>query len=102
MHNAPAFIGAVTDSRPHTNASKAPAITVADNETNLAIVLAACPIELLRVGNGLLSRLDLIPNTGALLQITTFSGQLDQLLVGLYTDKSSVWVQEDFSGKGSE
>ena len=55
-----------------------------------------------QVGNGLLSRLPLIPSAGALLQVTTFSGQLNQVLVGVYTDKSSVWVQEDFSGKSPE
>jgi len=55
-----------------------------------------------QMGNGLLSRFHLTPSTGALLQVTTFSGQLSQVLLGVYTEKSSVWVQEDFSGNGPE
>src|SRR6266852_4828059 len=37
-----------------------------------------------QIGNGLLSKLRLIPNTGALLQVTTFSGQLSEVLLGMY------------------
>ena len=59
----------------------------------------ACQIQL---NNSLLSRLHLVPNSGILLQITLYSGQLSDVLIGVYTETSSVWVQEDFSGKGLE
>ncbi len=49
------------------------------------------------MGNGLLSKLRLVPNTWVLLQVVTVSGNLREVLLGVYTDKSSVWVQKEFS-----
>ena len=48
------------------------------------------------MSNGLLSTLRLVPHTGVLLQITMKSGRLEGVLLGMFTDKSSVWAQEDF------
>lgn len=55
----------------------------------------------LELNNGFLSTLHLVPSTGVQVQVTTASGQLQGLLIGMYTNESSVWVQEEFSQSSS-
>jgi len=55
-----------------------------------------------QMSNYLLSKFRLVPKTGTLLQVTTSSGQLSEVLLGMYTEKSSVWAQEEFSEKEPE
>jgi hypothetical protein len=50
-----------------------------------------------RAGNGLLAALRMIPKTELSLEVVTHSGELQLVVLGMYTETSSVWVQEDFS-----
>jgi hypothetical protein len=52
---------------------------------------------LFELSNSLLSSLHLVPSTGLSMQLSTRSGELDQVLLGMYTEESSVWIQEDFT-----
>jgi len=56
----------------------------------------------IRVGNGLLAALRITPKTEVLLEVTRRSGELQLLVLGMYTDRSSVWVQEDFASRESD
>lgn len=49
------------------------------------------------VRSGLLSTLHLVPSTGVLVQVSTRSGELLRVVIGMYTEQSSVWIQEEFS-----
>jgi len=51
----------------------------------------------IRVGNSLLAALRLIPKTELLVEAVTRSGELQLVVIGMYNDRSSVWVQEDFA-----
>jgi hypothetical protein len=55
----------------------------------------------IRVGNGLLAALRMIPKTEVSLEVVTRSGELQLVVLGMYTERSSVWVQEDFASKAS-
>jgi hypothetical protein len=54
-----------------------------------------------RVGNGLLAAFRLVPKTDVSLEVVTRSGELQLVVLGMYTERSSVWVQEDFAAKAS-
>jgi hypothetical protein len=55
----------------------------------------------IEVGNGLLSKIHMTPSSGLVLEVIKRSGELQLVVLGMYTDRSSVWVQEDFTTKGS-
>jgi hypothetical protein len=55
----------------------------------------------IRVGNGLLSAFRMVPKTDVSLEVVTRSGELQLVVLGMYTDRSSVWVQEDFARDAS-
>jgi hypothetical protein len=57
--------------------------------------------HLFQLENGLLSVLHLVPSTGLSLQVVVRSGDLRQVLLGMYTSKSSVWIQEEFSASAA-
>ena len=50
-----------------------------------------------QINNSILAHLHLAPNTGMLLQYTTVSGELRQVLLGVFNQQSSVWSQEEFA-----
>jgi hypothetical protein len=54
-----------------------------------------------RVGNGALAALRVVPKTEVLLQVVTRSGELDLVVLGMYSAESSVWVQEEFAANAS-
>ncbi len=49
------------------------------------------------IGNGAFSKLHLAPSTGLMLEIVLQGDELQLVVLGMYTPRSSVWVQEDFS-----
>lgn len=53
----------------------------------------------IRVGNGLLATFRIVPKTDLSLEVVTRSGELQLVVLGMYTERSSVWVQEDFAAK---
>src|SRR5437868_13981873 len=55
----------------------------------------------IRVGNGLLAAFRVVPKTEVLLEVVTRSGELDLVVLGMYTERSSVWVQEEFAANAS-
>ena len=55
----------------------------------------------IRVGNGLLAAFRIVPKTEVLLEVVTRSGELDLVVLGMYTERSSVWVQEEFAANAS-
>jgi len=55
----------------------------------------------IRVGNGLLAAFRIVPKTDVSLEVVTRSGELQLVVLGMYTGRSSVWVQEDFTAKAS-
>lgn len=55
----------------------------------------------MEVGNGLLSKIHVTPSSSLVLEVVRRSGELQLVVLGMYTDRSSVWVQEDFTTKGS-
>lgn len=54
------------------------------------------------LSNSLLSSLRLVPSTGMFMQVSTRSGALDTLVVGIYTNNASVWLQEEFTAGDAE
>jgi hypothetical protein len=55
----------------------------------------------IRVGNGLLAVFRMVPKTDVSLEVVTRSGKLQLVVLGMYTERSSVCVQEDFAAKAS-
>lgn len=53
------------------------------------------------VRTGLLTTFHLVPSTGLLLEVTLVSDQRQRVVLGMYTDQSSVWVQDDSSAADS-
>jgi hypothetical protein len=53
------------------------------------------------VRSGLLTTLHLVPSTGVLLQVTMVPGQRQRVVLGMYADQSSVWVQDDSTAANS-
>jgi len=47
------------------------------------------------VRSGLLTTFHLVPSTGVLLQLTIVPNHRQRVALGMYTDQSSVWVQDD-------
>jgi len=56
----------------------------------------------LQRGNGILSTLWIVPSTGITVEAITDSGNLKLVVIGIYTDRSSVWVQEVFGAESSD
>ena len=55
----------------------------------------------IRIGNGLLAAIRVVPKTEVLLEVVTRAGELDLVVLVMYTERSSVWVQEDFAANAS-
>jgi hypothetical protein len=53
------------------------------------------------VRSGLLTTFHLVPSTGILLQVTLVPDQRQRVVLGMYTDQSSVWVQDDSTAANS-
>jgi len=49
------------------------------------------------VRSGLLSTFHVVPSTGVSVQVSTRSDRLLRIVVGMYTEQASVWIQEEFS-----
>jgi hypothetical protein len=52
------------------------------------------------LNNGWLSTFRIVPRTGIQLQVVNSPTQLQLVTIGMYNNKASVWVQEDFSASG--
>ena len=55
----------------------------------------------LQKGNGILSTLRIVPSTGVTVEAITHSGKLELVVIGVYTNRSSVWLQEVFGAESS-
>ena len=53
------------------------------------------------VRSGVLTTLHLVPSTGVLLQVTIAPGKYQRVVLGMYTDRASVWVQDDSTASDS-
>jgi hypothetical protein len=52
------------------------------------------------LNNGLLTTFHIVPSTGIQLQVVNSPSQLHLVTIGMYNNKASVWIQEDFSPSG--
>ena len=54
------------------------------------------------LNNGILAGLRIVPSSGLTIEVVTRSRNLQLLLVGFYTARSSVWIQEEFESTSRE